>query len=91
MEDQLILERKEGSGLTFKDILFKYLRFLPFFVISLALAILTGYLYLRYTTPTDQTRFKMRQTEQQRVTQQIGFATGIISTIALVLALLNRN
>jgi polysaccharide export outer membrane protein len=39
----------------------------------------------------DQTRFKMRQTEQQRVTQQIGFATGIISTIALVLALLNRN
>ena len=38
----------------------------------------------------DQTRFKMRQTEQQRVTQQIGFATGIISTIALVLALLNR-
>jgi polysaccharide biosynthesis/export protein len=39
----------------------------------------------------DQTQFKMRQTEQQRVTQQIGFATGIISTIALVLALLNRN
>ncbi|MGI8600861.1 MAG: GumC family protein [Chitinophagaceae bacterium] len=54
MEDQLILERKEATGLTFKDILFKYLRFLPFFVISLALAMLSGYLYLRYTTPTYQ-------------------------------------
>ncbi len=54
MEDQFILERKETTGLTFKDILFKYLRFLPFFVISLALALLSGYLYLRYTTPTYQ-------------------------------------
>jgi tyrosine-protein kinase Etk/Wzc len=52
MEDQLILEKKEGTGLSFKEILFKYLRFLPFFVISLALALLAGYLYLRYTTPT---------------------------------------
>ena len=38
----------------------------------------------------DQTRFKLRQTEQQRVTQQIGFATGIISTVALLIAIFNR-
>jgi polysaccharide export outer membrane protein len=38
----------------------------------------------------DQTRYKLRQTEQQRVTQQIGFATGIISTVALLIAIFNR-
>jgi polysaccharide export outer membrane protein len=39
----------------------------------------------------DQTRYKLRQTEQLRVTQQIGFATGLISTVALVLTLLTRR
>jgi polysaccharide export outer membrane protein len=38
----------------------------------------------------DQTRFKLRQTEQQRAAQQIGFATGIISTVALLIAIFNR-
>jgi polysaccharide export outer membrane protein len=38
----------------------------------------------------DQTRYKLRQTEQQRVSQQIGFATGIISTVALLIAIFNR-
>jgi polysaccharide export outer membrane protein len=38
----------------------------------------------------DQNRYKLRQTEQQRVAQQIGFATGLISTVALVIALINK-
>lgn len=38
----------------------------------------------------NQTRYKLRQTEQQRVTQQVGFVTGIISTVALVIAIFNR-
>ncbi len=38
----------------------------------------------------DQNRYKLRQTEQQRVAQQIGFATGIISTVALLIALINK-
>jgi polysaccharide biosynthesis/export protein len=38
----------------------------------------------------DQTRYKLRQTEQQRVTQQIGFVTGIISTVAIIVTLLTR-
>jgi len=38
----------------------------------------------------NQTRYKLRRTEQQRVTQQVGFVTGIISTVALVIALFNR-
>ncbi len=38
----------------------------------------------------DQNRYKLRQTEQQRVAQQIGFATGIISTVALLIAIFNK-
>ena len=50
MEHQLQLNG-EQSGLTVKDILYKYIRFLPLFIISLALALLIAYIYLRYTTP----------------------------------------
>jgi polysaccharide export outer membrane protein len=38
----------------------------------------------------DQNKYKLRQTEQARIAQQIGFATGIISTVALLIALINK-
>lgn len=38
----------------------------------------------------DQNRYKLRQTEQQRISQQIGFATGIISTVALFIAIFSK-
>ena len=38
----------------------------------------------------DQNKYKLRQTEQTRIAQQIGFATGIISTVALLIALINK-
>jgi polysaccharide biosynthesis/export protein len=38
----------------------------------------------------DQTRYKLRQTEQQRVSQQIGFVTSIISTVAIIITLATR-
>jgi Uncharacterized protein involved in exopolysaccharide biosynthesis len=43
----------DGSGGKFSpaDILFKYLAFLPLFIVSLALCIAGGMIYLRYTTP----------------------------------------
>ena len=34
MEDQFQITRAEQAGLTFKDVLFKYIRFLPLFIIS---------------------------------------------------------
>src|SRR5688572_4296616 len=49
MEDHV--QTQADSGLSFKDLLFKYLRFLPLFIISIALALLVAYIYLRYTTP----------------------------------------
>jgi uncharacterized protein involved in exopolysaccharide biosynthesis len=50
MEDQFQVH-KSDPGLTIKDLLYKYIRFLPLFIISLALGLLVAYVYLRYTTP----------------------------------------
>ena len=44
-------QAKELGNLTLKDLFFKYVRFLPVFLVSVALALLGAYLYLRYTTP----------------------------------------
>jgi tyrosine-protein kinase Etk/Wzc len=73
MEDPFLsIEKKEAAGLTFKELLFKYLRFLPFFIISLALALLTGYLYLRYTTPTYQSTGSLVVKEDNAATGGMG-------------------
>lgn len=52
MEDQLQIAQKEPQSLNIKELFFKYIRFLPWFVFSVAFALLGAYLYLRYTTPT---------------------------------------
>ncbi|HEV7622231.1 MAG TPA: polysaccharide biosynthesis/export family protein [Flavisolibacter sp.] len=38
----------------------------------------------------DQTSFKLRQTEQQRITQQIGFALTIVTSIALLYSIFKK-
>jgi polysaccharide export outer membrane protein len=38
----------------------------------------------------EQTQYRVRQTEQGRIIQQIGFATSIISTAAILITLLRR-
>ncbi len=42
---------KDLGNLTLKDMFFKYIRFLPVFLVSVAVCLLAAYLYLRYTTP----------------------------------------
>jgi capsular exopolysaccharide synthesis family protein len=60
---------KDLGTLSIKDLFFKYVRFLPVFLVSVALCLLGAYLYLRYTTPiyrvTGTLTFK--QEEQNRV------------------------
>ena len=46
--------KTELSKMGIKEIFFKYLRFLPLFVFSIALSLLAAFLYLRYTTPVYQ-------------------------------------
>jgi len=50
MEEQLKTSKTELNNLSIKDLFFKYIRFLPLFVISVALALLVAFLYLRYAT-----------------------------------------
>ncbi|MEZ5035222.1 MAG: polysaccharide biosynthesis tyrosine autokinase [Chitinophagaceae bacterium] len=51
--------KQELSNLTLRDMFYKYIRFLPLFVISVALALFGAYAYLRYTTPTYSTNATM--------------------------------
>src|SRR5215212_5383272 len=51
MENQLQTTAKnELTRLTLKDLFFKYVRFLPLFIISIALSLFVAYVYLRYAT-----------------------------------------
>lgn len=51
MEDQQINSNKsELWNISIKDLFFKYVRFLPFFLLSVAIMLFAAYLYLRYST-----------------------------------------
>ncbi|MFZ9388782.1 MAG: Wzz/FepE/Etk N-terminal domain-containing protein, partial [Chitinophagaceae bacterium] len=45
------LQKSELWSLSLRDLFYKYVRFLPWFVLSVALALLGAYAYLRYATP----------------------------------------
>jgi capsular exopolysaccharide synthesis family protein len=51
IEEQYTTDKTELGSLGVKDLLFKYIRFLPVFILSLALALFGSYVYLRYATP----------------------------------------
>lgn len=52
MEEQIQIQsaKSELSNLGIKDLFYKYIRFLPLFIISVALSLLVAYVYLRYAT-----------------------------------------
>ncbi len=43
--------RSELSSLSLRDLFFKYIRFMPLFVVSVAISLIVAYVYLRYTDP----------------------------------------
>jgi tyrosine-protein kinase Etk/Wzc len=50
MEDQQTSNRSELWSLSVKDLFYKYVRFLPLFLLSLAFSLLIAWVYLRYAT-----------------------------------------
>jgi capsular exopolysaccharide synthesis family protein len=54
MEDQFAVNKTAGSGPNIRELFYKYVRFLPFFVLSVAVMLLGAYLYLRYSAPVYQ-------------------------------------
>jgi hypothetical protein len=51
MQEQSNNPKNEMWNLSIRDIFFKYIRFLPWIVISVSISLLGAYLYLRYSTP----------------------------------------
>lgn len=43
-------DKVESGGLSLKDMFYKYIRFLPFFLLSVTMALLAAFGYLRYST-----------------------------------------
>src|SRR5688572_69566 len=52
MEEQVVITkaRNEQASLNIKELFFKYLRFLPLYILIVALSLFGAYLYLRYAT-----------------------------------------
>ena len=50
IEEKYTSDKSELGGLSAKDLFFKYIRFLPVFILSVALALFGSYIYLRYAT-----------------------------------------
>ncbi|MBS1654684.1 MAG: hypothetical protein JSU05_07565, partial [Bacteroidetes bacterium] len=51
MEDQLTSNKSELWSMSVKDLFFKYVRFIPVFIVCAAVALFVAYAYLRYATP----------------------------------------
>ncbi|RYD95729.1 MAG: hypothetical protein EOP50_07555, partial [Sphingobacteriales bacterium] len=57
--------RSDQTGFNPKEFIFKYLRFLPLFILSLVLSLIIAFFYLRYTSPTFQSRGSLVLTEDK--------------------------
>ncbi len=55
MEESIKTAKSELWSLSLRDLFYKYVRFLPIFVLSVALALFGAYAYLRYATPVYST------------------------------------
>jgi capsular exopolysaccharide synthesis family protein len=72
---------KDLGNLSIKDLFFKYVRFLPVFLVSVAVCLLAAYLYLRYTTPiyrvTGTLTFKTEESNRGGRFNEIFMAKGV--------------
>lgn len=50
-EKQISANKSELWNLSFRDVFYKYVRFLPLFIVCVALALLAAFIYLRYSIP----------------------------------------
>jgi tyrosine-protein kinase Etk/Wzc len=51
MQETFNQNRSELWNMSFRDLFYKYVRFLPLFVLSVALTLFAAYIYLRYSIP----------------------------------------
>jgi tyrosine-protein kinase Etk/Wzc len=65
MSTKIQATRSDQAGFNPKEFLFKYLRFLPLFILSLVLSLIIAFFYLRYTSPTFQSKGQLILTEDK--------------------------
>jgi len=66
MQEQANNNKSELWNLSLRDLFYKYVRFLPLFVLSVALTLFAAFVYLRYTVPIYRVGSSMLiKTEQQ--------------------------
>jgi tyrosine-protein kinase Etk/Wzc len=58
-EEKIIAQKSDIWRLSIKEIFFKYVVYLPLFILSVAIALLLAYLYYRYSTPIYSVRGTM--------------------------------
>lgn len=73
MQEEIITNKNESTGLTIRDMFYKYIRFLPWFIFSVAVALLAAFLYLRYTVPVYSVGGTMVIKNEQTQTRGDGF------------------
>jgi capsular exopolysaccharide synthesis family protein len=79
MEEQSQSRKSEIANLSLKDLFFKYVRFLPLFIISVALSLLVAYVYLRYATLIYQSSGSLVVTSDKQQTSNDRFEQLMIS------------
>lgn len=57
--------RADAGGLSLKDLFYKYIRFLPYFILSVAIALLAAFMYLRYADRSYSATGSMQIRSQQ--------------------------
>ncbi|GAA4321269.1 GumC family protein [Flaviaesturariibacter amylovorans] len=65
MSSQNQATRSDQTGFSPKEFLFKYLRFLPLFILSVVLSLIVAFFYLRYTSPVFQSKGALILTEDK--------------------------
>lgn len=50
MEEQATASKSEAANLSVRDLFYKYARFFPYFILSVAMALLVAFIYLRYAS-----------------------------------------
>ena len=68
MDDQLNNGKNDPSGLSLRDLFYKYIRFLPLFIVSISLALVGAFIYLRYATLVYSASATMSIQEEKKTT-----------------------
>lgn len=82
MEEIQKTGRSELWNMSFRDLFYKYIRYLPLFILSVALCLFAAYVYLRYTVPLYKVGGSMIiKSEQPEAEEARGLKSNLLMTV----------